>query len=124
MVDPLAPQLIVYTTKSAFLAGLDNLAKWNYRPGPLPEFTPRLHYSPVSLCRAGLSLRLAGVTAPLLCPRSPGLWEQSEGSCMHTHRETPQKEASLPLPASYQCVQREAWEALRGDREGEMWVLH
>lgn len=72
VVDPLAPQLIVYTTKSAFLAGWDNLAKWNYRPGPLPGSAARFHYLTVSLCRPGLSLGLASATGATFVYRAVG----------------------------------------------------
>lgn len=84
VVDPLSPQLIVYTRKSAFLAGMDNLAKWNYQVW----FAARV-YSQTSLFNhffvtSRLTLELAQITMLLLCIHSPALWEQNEGSRIHT----------------------------------------
>lgn len=81
VVDPLSPQLIVYTRKSAFLAGMDNLAKSNYQVW----FAARV-YSQTSLFNHFFvqSLKLAQITMLLLCIHSPELWEQNEGSHIHT----------------------------------------
>lgn len=97
VVDPLAPQLIVYTTKSAFLAGLDNLAKWNYRPGPLPDFTSRFHYLTVSLCRLG-----AGMSHwATFVHRAVG----TKWGTLHAHTDIAKKRPH----SVFQCVEREAW---------------
>lgn len=114
VVDPLAPQLIVYTTKSAFLAGWDNLAKWNYRPGPLPGSAARFHYLTVSLCRPGLSLGLASATGATFVCRAVGTkWGTLQ------YKILPKKRVLTPSSSTLK-EEGGAWNSLLR----ETWILH